>query len=92
VKFSRAVSAGSSYAAQGVIAGKDARAMAEEILAIDDSQYRDAFHEVGQANRIGQAREQVVLAERIVEEVSGRRPARSHRRRGSVAHAWTRGR
>jgi len=43
VKFARAVPAGSPYAARGVIAGKHARTLAEEILAVDEAAYRDAF-------------------------------------------------
>jgi epoxyqueuosine reductase len=43
VKFSRALPAGSPYAARAVLAGKDARALAEEVLAMDDVAYRDAF-------------------------------------------------
>jgi epoxyqueuosine reductase QueG len=43
VKFARAVPPGSPYAARAVLAGKDARVPAEEILAMDEAAYREAF-------------------------------------------------
>jgi hypothetical protein len=43
VKFARALPEGSPYAARAVLAGKDARVLAAEILAMDDVAYRDAF-------------------------------------------------
>ncbi len=43
VKFARALPAGSPYAARGFLAGKDARTLAEHILAMDDDAYRAAF-------------------------------------------------
>jgi epoxyqueuosine reductase len=43
VKFARTLPAGSPYAARDVLAGKDARTLAEEVLAMDDTAYRDAF-------------------------------------------------
>ncbi len=43
VKFARALPEGSPYAARAVLAGKDARALAEEVLAMDDAAYRAAF-------------------------------------------------
>jgi epoxyqueuosine reductase len=43
VKFARELSEGSPYAARAVLAGKDARMLADEILAMDDVAYRDAF-------------------------------------------------
>jgi hypothetical protein len=42
VKFAQALTAGSPYAAGG-IAGRDARTLSEEILAMDDDAYRIAF-------------------------------------------------
>lgn len=35
--------AGSPYAARGALAGQDARTLAEEVFATDDTAYRDAF-------------------------------------------------
>ena len=43
MKFARELPDESPYTARPVIAGKDARALAEEILAMDESAYRDAF-------------------------------------------------
>jgi epoxyqueuosine reductase QueG len=43
VKFARAVPAGSPYSARPVLAGRDARTLAMEILAMDDDEYREAF-------------------------------------------------
>jgi len=43
VQFTRALPTGSPYAARGVIVGKDARALAAEILAMDDVACRSAF-------------------------------------------------
>lgn len=43
VKFARALPEGSPYAARAVLAGKDARTLAEEILAMDDDAYRAGF-------------------------------------------------
>jgi epoxyqueuosine reductase len=43
VKFARALPEGSPYVARGFISGKDARMLAEEILAMNEEQYRDAF-------------------------------------------------
>ncbi len=42
-KFSRALSAGSPFAARKMIAGKSARTLAAEILALDDEGFRAAF-------------------------------------------------
>lgn len=43
VKFARALPEGSPYSARAVLAGKDARALAEEIVAMDEAAYREAF-------------------------------------------------
>jgi epoxyqueuosine reductase len=43
VKFARTLPAGSPYAARPVLAGQDARTLAEEILAMDEAAYREAF-------------------------------------------------
>ena len=43
VKFARTLPAGSPYAARAALADEDARTLAEEILAMDNAAYRDAF-------------------------------------------------
>jgi epoxyqueuosine reductase len=42
-KFSRALPAGSPFAAREFIAGKSARELATEILALDDEGFREAL-------------------------------------------------
>jgi epoxyqueuosine reductase len=43
VTFARVLPAGSPYAARAVLSGKDARALAADILGMEDAAYRDAF-------------------------------------------------
>jgi epoxyqueuosine reductase len=43
VKFARDLAEGSPYAARPFVTGKDARTLAEEILAMDEEAYRTAF-------------------------------------------------